>query len=148
MLSMRLETGLALAALGLHVMFVLYASSFYFALTKPIEVGNIVALPELAWQLIIVGIFLFGLPGFGLAGIAYILARRDAPRVVSFILIAQGIVMPLGMFYASTLANNMSADYRTATLLILPQLFLIAGFAPIGLGTHLAKLKPMKRRMM
>ncbi len=148
MLNMRLETGLALAALGLHVMFVVYASSFYFALSKPIQIGNIVALPELAWQLLTVGIFLFGLPGFGLAGIAYILAKRDAPRVVSVILIAQGIVMPLGMLYASALANNMSEDYKTDTLLTLPQIFLIAGFAPIGLGVHLAKLKPMKRRMM
>ncbi len=148
MLNMRLETGLALAALGLHVMFVIYAASFYFALSKPVQIGNIVALPEIAWQLLTVGIFLFGLPGFGLAGIAYILAKRDAPKVVSIILIAQGIVMPLGMLYASILATDMSADYRTDALLAIPQIFMIVGFAPIGLGVHLAKLKPMQRRMM
>jgi hypothetical protein len=148
MVNMKLETGLALASLGLHAMFVLYVASYYIALSRPIEVGTIVANPAIAWQLLAVGIFLFGLPGFGLAGISYIIARRDVPRIVSFLLIAQGILMPLGMFYSSTLANNITEDYKSDTLLAVPQIFLIAGFAPIGLGAHLAKLKPMKRRTM
>ncbi len=145
MLNIKLETGLALAALGLHAMFIAYVTSFYVALSRPIDVGSVILIP---WQLLIVGIFLFGLPGFGLAGISYIIARRDVPRIVSIILIAQGIMMPLGMLYSSTLANNIVEDYKTDTLLAVPQIFLIAGFAPIGLGVHLAKLKPMKRRMM
>lgn len=145
MLNIKLETGLALAAIGLHAMFIAYVTSFYVALSRPIDVGSVILIP---WQLLIVGIFLFGLPGFGLAGISYIIARRDVPRIVSVILIAQGIMMPLGMFYSSMLANNIIEDYKTDTLLAVPQIFLIAGFAPIGLGVHLAKLKPMKRRMM
>jgi len=145
MLNIKLETGLALAATGLHAMFIAYVTSFYVALSRPIDVGSVILIP---WQLLIVGIFLFGLPGFGLAGISYIIARRDVPRIVSVILIAQGIMMPLGMFYSSMLANNIIEDYKTDTLLSVPQIFLIAGFAPIGLGVHLARLKPMKRRMM
>lgn len=145
MLNIKLETGLALAALALHAMFVAYVASFYIALSRPIEPGNVIFIP---WQLLAVGIFLFGLPGFGLAGIAYVIAKRDAPKVVSALLIAQGILMPLGMLYSSTLANNIVEDYKTTTLLSIPQVFLVAGFAPIGLGIHLAKLKPIKRRFM
>ncbi len=145
MLNIKLETGLALAAIGLHAMFIAYIISFYVALSRPIDIGSVILIP---WQLLIVGIFLFGLPGFGLAGISYIIARRDVPRIVSVILIAQGIMMPLGMLYSSMLANNIVEDYKSDRFLAVPQIFLIAGFAPIGLGVHLAKLKPMKRRMM
>ncbi|MGH9921708.1 MAG: hypothetical protein ACRD38_03045 [Nitrososphaerales archaeon] len=145
MLNIKLETGLALAAIGLHAMFIAYIISFYVALSRPIDIGSVILIP---WQLLIVGIFLFGLPGFGLAGISYIIARRDVPRIVSVILIAQGILMPLGMLYSSMLANNIVEDYKSDRFLAVPQIFLIAGFAPIGLGVHLAKLKPMKRRMM
>jgi hypothetical protein len=143
MIGLRLETGMALAAIGLNSMFVAYLSSFYYALSRPIEGPNIILIPE---QLMLVGIFLFALPGLGLAFITYFLAKRDAPRAVSAILIAQGILMPLGMLYASTLTDIINEEYRSAGLLIAPQIFLIAGFAPLGLGIHIAKLKPVKRR--
>lgn len=143
MLNIRLETGMALAAIALHAMFVAYLSSFYYALSRPIEGPNIILQPI---QLMFVGIFLFALPGFGLAAIAYFLAKRDAPKVVSVILIAQGILMSLGMFYASTLADTINEEYRTFEVLIIPQIFLIPAFAPIGFGIHIAKLKPVKKR--
>jgi len=145
MLNIRLETGMALAALALHVMFVVYLYSFYYALSRPVEPGTIIFIP---WQLLIVGMFLFGIPGFGLAAVAYVLSKREVPRVVSIILIAQGILMPLGMFYVSTLADNVNDEYKSSELLIVPHIFLIVGFAPIGLGVHLARLKPVKRRTM
>ena len=145
MLNIRLETGMALAALGLHAMFVVYLSSFYYRLSQPIEIGNVIMFP---WQLLTVGIFLFGLPGFGLAGIAYVLSKRSAPKVVSMMLIAQGILIPLGMLYASILANNIVEEHKSAGLSIVPQIFLVSGFALIGMGVHLSRLKPLKRRTM
>lgn len=145
MINLRLETGMALAALGLHVMFVAYLTSFYYALSRPIELGSIILIP---WQLLIVGMFLFGFPGFGLAVVAYILSKREATRMVSMILIAQGIVMPLGMLYSSMLANDITEEYKSVELLMVPQIFLVAGFTMIGLGVHLARLKPLRRRTM
>jgi len=136
---------MALAALGLHAMFVLYLPSLYYALSRPVEPGSIILIP---WQLLLVGIFLFGLPGFGLAGVAYVLSKREATKRVSMILIAQGILMPLGMLYSSMLANNINEEYKSAELLMVPQIFLVAGFAMIGLGVHLARLKPLRRRTM
>jgi hypothetical protein len=145
MLNIKLETAMALVSLALHVMFVAYVSSLYYALSRPIELGKIILIP---WQLLLVGIFLFGLPGFGLAVIGYVLAKRSASRVVSMILIAQGIVVPLGMMYALMLANNINEEYRSAVLAIIPQIFFGAGFSLIGLGVHLARLKPVKRRTL
>ena len=143
MLNIRLETGMALAALALHAMFIAYLTSFYHALSRPIEETNIILYP---FQLLIVGLFLFALPGFGVAGIAYVLAKREAPRVISIILIAQGILMPLGMLYASTFENTINQEYRSSEILVIPQILFVAGFAPIGLGIHIVRLKPVKRR--
>ena len=143
MKSIRLETGLAIASLGLHTMFVAYLSSFYHALSRPIEGFNIILHPS---QLLLVGVFLFALPGFGLVIITYFLSKRDAPRETSILLIAHGIMMPLGMFYAWTLTSNINEVYRSFELLIIPQIFLIIGVTPIAFGIHIAKLKPVKQR--
>lgn len=143
-LNFRLETGIALAALGLHSMFVLYLISLYFALSRPIEQEfHLIFYPI---QLLVVGLFLFGITGFGLAGVAYILSKRDVPRNVSFILLAQGVILLGGMLYSSSIYDNINEEYQSFELSIVPILFLIASFAPIGLGIHLTKLKPMRRR--
>ena len=143
MINIKLETGLALASIGLHAMFVAYLLSFYYALSRPIEGPNIILYPQ---QLLLVSIFLFALPGFGLVIITYFLSKRNAPKVTSVIVIAQGILMPLGMFYALTLADNINEEYRTFEFLLIPKIFLVVGFVPIGLGVHIAKLKPVKQR--
>lgn len=147
MLNVRLETGMALASFALHAMFVAYLISFYYALSRPVEPTVIILIPG---QLLLVGIFLFALPGFGLAAITYFLSKREVPRIASMILIAQGILMPAGMLYASTLTGNIVEDYKymAAQLSIVTQILFVAGFAVIGLGIHLALLKPVKRRTL
>ena len=141
----KLETGLASAGLGLHVLWVVYLASFYIALSRPISLETGILLTV---QPLMVGMFISGIPGFGLAGIAYILSKRAAPKTVVIILIAQGIILPLGMTYASMLSGNINQDYKSSILLVTPQIFLVAGFALIGLGVHLARLKPVKRKTM
>lgn len=140
----RLETGLALAGLGLHVLWIGYLASFYMVLSRPLESTGIL----LVIQPLMIGMFISGIPGFGLAAVSYFLSKRYALKTVSMILIAQGIILPLGMAYDYTLSANVIEDYKTAILFVTPQAFLVAGFAPIGLGVHLAKLKPVKRRYM
>ncbi len=144
MLMVKLETGLASAALGLHVLWIAYLASFYIALSRPLETVGIL----LTVQPLMVGMFISGLPGFGLAGIAYILSKRTVPKTVGIILIAQGIILPLGMAYASMLSGKINPEYKSALLLATPQIFLVAGFAMIGLGVHLMRLKPVKRKTM
>ncbi|MFQ5970445.1 MAG: hypothetical protein ACE5J2_08130 [Nitrososphaerales archaeon] len=140
----KLETGVALGAFALHALFVAYMASFYIALSKPFEVTGIL----LTYQSLLVGVFISGIPGFGLAIVAYILSKRSLSRIVSMILIAQGVLMPAGMAYASMLSNNINPEYKSFELLITPLIFLVAGFLMIGLGVHLSRLKPIKRRTM
>ncbi len=140
----KLESGLAFAGLGLHVLWIAYLASFYIALSRPIETVGIL----LTTQPLMVGMFISGLPGFGLGVIAYILSKRTVPKTVGVILIVQGIILPLGMAYASMLSGHINPEYKSALLLATPQIFLVAGFAMIGLGVHLTRLKPVKRKSM
>ncbi len=145
MLGIKLETGMALAAFALHAMWVVYLISFYHALSRPITVGNVIYFPM---QLATVGIFLFALTGFGLAVIAYMMSRRHASKIPAIILIAQGIVLLLGMLYASSITGSINEEYRTAEILSLPHAFMVAGIVPLGLGIHLSRLRPAKRRLI
>ena len=140
----RLETGLALAGIGLHVLWIAYLASFYVALSRPLESTGML----LVTQPLMIGMFISGIPGFGLAVVAYILSKRYALKAVSMILVAQGIILPLGMAYALTFSGNIIPEYKSAIITVTPQVFLVAGFALIGLGVHLARLKPVKSRVM
>jgi hypothetical protein len=138
----RIETGLALAGLGLHILWIFYLAAFYTALSRPLETTGIL----LVLQPLMIGMFISGIPGFGLAGVTYVLSKRCALKTVSMILIAQGIILPLGMAYDYTLTANILAEYKSDMLFITPQIFLAVGFVLIGLGAHLARLKPVKSR--
>lgn len=140
--SIRLESGIAFVALALHAMFITYLSSLFYALSRPAQLGTVAAFPM---QFALNGILLFALPGFVMAGIAYTMSKRQALRSVAKILIAQGILLPAGMFFVSSLTGNLAEVHKVADILTLPWIFLFAGFAPIALGVHLTRLKPVKR---
>ncbi len=141
-LMLKLETGLALSGLGLHMLWIAYLSSYYIALSKPMETTSLL----LTLQPLMVGMFVAGLPGFGLAGVAYILSKRTLPKTVGIVLIAQGVILPLGMAYASTLASHINTISKSDILLITPQLYMIGALVIIGLGVHLTRLKPIRRK--
>ncbi len=143
-LEIKPETGLAFAGLGLALMFVFYFTSLFIVFTKPLDIGTTV-LAQQAWQKVFIGITVFGIPNIGLAGATYILAKRNALKIVSIILIIQGIIVIVGMLNALSISNNFIDEYKLLSIQTIPQAFLFAGIAPIGLGIHLYKLKPQKR---
>ncbi|MEM0446678.1 MAG: hypothetical protein QW574_04450, partial [Candidatus Nitrosocaldus sp.] len=113
---MRYDTWMAIASLALHVMFVIYINSLYMALTRPLAIGATIAQP---WNMMIIGMFLFGIPGFGLAGVTYLLAKglarkSEVRRAPSMIIIAQGAILLLGMINASSIEKVMNDYYIEA----------------------------------
>jgi len=143
----KYDVWMGIAALALHLMFVIYTNLFYTVLTQPIAIGRIFAYP---WQVMIIGLFLFGVPGFGLAGVAYLLARRLARRemvrrVPSIIILAQGIILIAGMVNASSIVPNINQEYRLQQFEILPYLFIAGGVAIIVFAIHLYTIKPIKK---
>ncbi len=143
----KYDTWMGIAALALHVMFVIYTNTFYTVLTQPITIGRIFAYP---WQIMIIGMFLFGMPGFGLAGVTYLLARRLARkemvrRLPSMLIIAQGIVLIVGMLNASNIVPNINKEYRLIEFELLPYVFIAGAIPMIGFGLHLYTIKPIKK---
>lgn len=155
-MPIRYDTWMAIASLALHVMFVIYINSLYLALTRPLAIGATIAQP---WNMMIIGMFLFGIPGFGLAGVAYMLAKElarklEVRRTPSIIIIAQGIVLMLGMVNAGSVEKVMN-DYYVEVLTnrgeaylfnITPQIFILASLPLIGVGAHLYTVKPKQQR--
>lgn len=144
----KYDTWMGIAALALHIMFVIYTNAFYTVLTQPITIGRTFAYP---WQIMIVGISLFGLPGFGLAGVTYLLAKRLARKEMvrkppSILMIAQGIVVIVGMITASSIVPSMNEEYRLIQFEALPYAFIVGAIAMIGFGAHLYTIKPLKRQ--
>lgn len=147
---------MAIASLALHAMFVLYINSLYMALTRPLAIGATIAQP---WNMMLIGMFLFGIPGFGLAGVAYLLAKGLARKsgvrkAASTIIIVQGIVLLIGMINASSIEKAMDGYYvetlanRGETWLFntIPQIFMVASVPLIGVGAHLYTIKPKQQR--
>lgn len=143
-LEIKPETGLALAGLALALLFVFYFISLFTVFTKPLDVGTTVLAPQ-AWQKTFIGMTVFGIPSIGLAGATYILAKRNALKIVSIILIIQGVIVIVGMLNALSISDHFIDEYKILSIQTVPQAFLVAGIAPIGLGIHLYKLEPQKR---
>ena len=144
MLQMKPETGLALASLALALMFIFYFTSLFGVFTKPLGIGTTV-LAQQAWQKVFIGMTVFGIPNIGLAGATYILARRNALKIVSIILMIQGIVIIGGMLNTLSISDNFIDEYKALDIQAIPQGFMFTGIIPLGLGIHLYKLKPQKR---
>lgn len=155
-IPMRYDTWMAIASLALHVMFIIYINSLYMALTRPLAIGATIAQP---WNMMIIGMFLFGIPGFGLAGVAYLLAKGLARksgvrRVPSIIIIAQGVILLLGMINASSIEKAMN-DYYIESLTnrgeiylfnLIPQLFMMGSIPLMGVGAYLYTVRPKPQR--
>ncbi len=143
----KYDTWMGIAALALHVMFIIYTNAFYTVLTLPIAIGRTFAYP---FQIMLIGIFLFGLPGFGLAGVTYLLARRlarkeIARRLPSILIIAQGVILIAGMLNASSIVSKMNEEYRSMQFELLPYAFIAGAIPMIGFGLHLYTIKPIKK---
>ncbi|RMF29779.1 MAG: hypothetical protein D6752_05345 [Candidatus Nitrosothermus koennekii] len=138
------ETGLAFASLSLALIFIFYFISLFIVFTKPLDIGT-TALAQQAWQKIFIGMTVFGFPNIGLSIATYILAKRNALKIVSIVLIVQGIVIIAGMADTLSISANFIDEYKLLNMEMIPQAFLIAGIIPLGLGIHLFTLKPQKR---
>ncbi len=138
------ETGLALASLALSLMFIFYFISLFTVFTKPLEIGTAL-IAEQAYQKMFIGISLFGIPNIGMSVATYLLARRNALKIVSIILMIQGLVVMSGMSGTLLISNNIMDEYRVLNLTSIPFSFIIGAFVPLGLGIRLYKLKPQPR---
>ncbi|MEM2141227.1 MAG: hypothetical protein QXJ74_03760 [Nitrososphaera sp.] len=136
---MKMETWVALASLGLSVMFVALVISFYNFLIGPEGQGpDRVVDPA---GLLIQQVSISAGPSIILAVFSFVMAKGTGNKQAGVFLIGAGIIMIAGMFFASTLVPLIKNEFVVGGVGIVPYPFMVAGAGMAGLGGYLASKK-------
>ncbi|MDE1813451.1 MAG: hypothetical protein KGH87_03525 [Thaumarchaeota archaeon] len=136
---MAVEKWIAIASLGLFVMFVAQMISISVYLAHPsYDIDPSSEMKEF--------ISISMAPALVLAGVSFMLARKYGSRLVGSLIIAGGIVTIVGMSYVSTLIPKIIPAYIVPELTLSPIVFTISSIPVIGIGALLFRLKPMPQR--
>jgi hypothetical protein len=139
-LTMKLETWVSLASIGLSAMFVALIISLYSFLIGPGGQGpSRVVDPG---GLLIQQVSISAAPSVILAAFVFALTRTTGSRSAGLLLLGAGIIMLAGMLYtASSLLPSIPKQYVVGGVGQLPYMFAVAGAIVAGLGAYLAVRK-------
>ena len=139
---MKMQYGayIAMAGIGLYAMFVgEIISVFYFMSDQAFATFE----PESKiLQFISIGVA----PGVIMSGTSYMIARKFGSKQIGWLVIAGGIVLLVGMFYAYTMLDNIDKDYHIFTVVITPPLFMVVSIPVIIVGALLFRIKKRSRK--
>lgn len=130
-----LETWVALASLGLSIMFVALMISFYFFLVGPAGNGPQIYSDPVALLIQITSIS--GAPSLILAGIVPGLVRTHRATPSSIILICVGIIMIAGMIIVITIIPKINEQYLLQGIKIMPSVFIIGGIGILVIAIYI-----------
>lgn len=134
---MAIEKYIAVASLGLYIMFVGEILTLYnFMIDPPIEVE-----PE---PKILQYISIGAAPALILTGVSFIMAKRYGSKPIGAMIISGGAILLVGMFFAQTLLDDIEEVYLKQAVTITPPLFMVVSIPVIIIGAYLLRIK--KRR--
>lgn len=136
---MKLETWVAVASLGLSVMFVSLVLSFYNFLIGPEGEG-----PERVVDpggLLIQQVSISAAPSIILGVFSFMMAKGTGNKQAGMFLIGAGVIMIAGMAYATTFLPLIKSEFIVGGVGIVPYPFMAAGAGVAGLGGYLASKK-------
>lgn len=136
---MAIERWVAVASLGLFVMFVAQMISISVYLAHPSH--DIDPSSEIR-EFISISVA----PALVLAGSSFVLARRYGSRLIGSMMISGGLVTIGGMYYVNTLIIKIAPAYVVPELTDSPIVFGIASIPVIIIGALLFRTKPMPKR--
>ncbi|HVZ62907.1 MAG TPA: hypothetical protein VG896_04475 [Candidatus Nitrosotalea sp.] len=136
---MAIERWVAVASLGLFVMFVAQMISISVYLAHPSH--DIDPSSEIR-EFISISVA----PALVLAGSSFVLARRYGSRLVGSLIISGGLITIGGMYYVNTLVNQIAPAYVVPELTGSPIAFGLTSIPVIVIGALLFRVKPMPKR--
>lgn len=142
---MALERWIAIAGLGLFVMFVgEMVSIYHFMLTAPeeMEFGIVFEPDPKILQFISIGVA----PASVMSGVAFIMSRTFGSKPVGYMIIAGGITLLVGMAYCYNLLDKVDSAYLTDAVEMVPPLFMVLSIPIIVVGGLLLKEKKKRRK--
>ena len=136
---MVMEKYIAIAGIALCVMFVgMIVTVFQFMNEPTIEIHP----AEKVLQFISMSIA----PATVMFGTSFMLARKFGSRQIGSLIIAGGIVLLVGMFFANTLIDDIDKSYRVYTVTITPPLFMLVSIPIMIVGSLLFRLKKRPKK--
>ena len=136
---MTIEKWIAVASLGLFMMFVAQMISICIYLSSP---SHDIDPSSQIKEFISISVA----PALILAGSSFVLARRYGSRLIGSLIISGGIITIGGMYYVNTLIPKISLAYVVPELTVSPIVFMITSIPVIVVGSLLFRLKPMPKR--
>ena len=131
---------IAMAGIGMYAMFVgEIISVFYFMSDQTFATFEPASKIS---QFISIG----AAPGLVMSGTSYMIARKFGSKQIGWLVIAGGIVLIVGMFYAYTMLDSIDKDYHVFTVVITPPLFMVVSIPIIIVGALLFRIKKRSRK--
>ena len=136
---MAMEKYIAIAGIALCVMFVgMIITIFQFMNEPTIDIHP----AEKVLQFISMSVA----PATVMFGTSFMLARKFGSRQIGSLIIAGGIVLLVGMFFANTLIDDIDKSYRVYTVTITPPLFMLVSIPIMIVGSLLFRLKKRPKK--
>ncbi len=136
---MAIEKWVAVASLGLFVMFVaqmISVSVFLIHPTHDIDPSSQIK------EFISISVA----PALILAGSSFLLGKRYGSRVAGSIIITGGVLTIVGMYYVTILVQQIQPAYLVPELTIGPMVFIGTSIPVIVIGALLFRVKPSPKR--
>lgn len=85
-------------------------------------------------------------PALILAGLSYLLSRRYGSRLIGSMVVADGVILLVGMYYANTLLSSLNAAYLISEVTLCPPIFMAVSVPVMIFGGLLFKTKPKPKK--
>lgn len=135
---MALEKWVAIASVGLYVMFVgEIISVFNFIINIPdnFEFGTSFEPSPKILQFISIGVA----PACVLSGLAFILSKRYGSKQIGSMILSGGVILLIGMGYCYSLLDKIPDSYMVDAVIITPPLFMSISIPVMIVGLILIK---------
>ena len=140
---MKMQYGayIAMAGIGLYAMFVAEIISIFNFMADPTLTEFFEPVSKIL-QFISIGVA----PGVIMSGTSYMIARKFGSKQIGWLVIAGGIVLLVGMFYASIMLDNVDKEYHIFTVIITPPLFMAVSIPVMLVGALLFRIKKRPKK--
>ena len=136
---MAIEKWIAVASLGLFIMFVAQMISICVYLSNP---SHDIDPSSQIKEFVSISIA----PALILSGSSYVLGKRYGSKLAGSLIISGGIITIIGMYYVTILIKQIQDAYLVPELTIGPYLFIATSVPVIVVGALLFRTKPMPKR--
>ena len=148
---MALQYGayIAMAGIGLYAIFVGEMISIFNYMLEPSGealLDDFIKPPVDASGKILQFISIGVAPGLVMSATSYMIARKFGSKQIGWLIIAGGLVLLIGMFYANTMIDGIEKDLRVFTVTITPPLFMAVSIPMMIVGALLFRIKKRPKK--